>query len=115
MRCLPRAALPRPLHAGDLRPFERDEAPTRLGAQGTTAIGSTVRGPSLMYAHEGDRLVVPSEQPGGPAREAEILGFRKGDGSPPFHVRWSDTGHEGLCFPGPSAFVIHLGQSGAEN
>jgi hypothetical protein len=54
------------------------------------------------------RLVVPGEGPGRPSREAEILGFRSGDGSPPFHVGWSDTGHEGLCFPGPNAFAIHL-------
>lgn len=66
-----------------------------------------------MYAHKGDRLVVPSEHPDEPVREAEILGLRNVDGSPPFHVRWSDTGHEGLCFPGPNAFVVHLEPPGA--
>ena len=68
-----------------------------------------------MYAHKGDRLVVPSDCPDEPVREAEILGFRKGDGSPPFHVRWSDTGHEGLCFPGSNAFVVHLEHAAAED
>lgn len=61
-----------------------------------------------MYACKGDRLVVPSPQGGGPVRDAEILGVRNPDGSPPYHVRWSDTGHEGFFFPGPDAYVEHF-------
>ncbi len=47
-----------------------------------------------MYAAVGDRLVVPSHHVSGPVREAEILEVRHADGSPPYVVRWSDTGHE---------------------
>ncbi|MFI5101537.1 MAG: DUF1918 domain-containing protein [Actinomycetes bacterium] len=32
------------------------------------------------------------------------------DGAPPYLVRWSDTGHEGLYFPGPDT-VIHHGEA----
>jgi hypothetical protein len=61
-----------------------------------------------MYARKGDRLVIPSPHVDGHVRDAEILDVRKPDGSPPYHVRWSDTGHEGLFFPGPDAFVEHF-------
>lgn len=61
-----------------------------------------------MYARKGDRLVVPSPHVDGPVRDAEILEVKKSDGSPPYHVRWSDTGHEGYFFPGPDAFVEHF-------
>jgi hypothetical protein len=64
-----------------------------------------------MYACKGDRLVVPSPHLGGPVRDAEILGVRTPDGSPPYHVRWSDTGHEGFFFPGPDAYVEHFEHS----
>jgi len=43
-----------------------------------------------------------------PDRDAEVLEVRHADGSPPYVVRWSDTGHEGLVFPGPDAFIQHL-------
>ncbi len=60
-----------------------------------------------MYARKGDRLVVPSAHVGGPVRDAEIVGVRHPDGSPPYDVRWSDTGHEGYVFPGPDAHIEH--------
>lgn len=60
-----------------------------------------------MYARKGDRLVVPSPHVDGPVRDAEVLDVRNPDGSPPYHVRWSDTGHEGFFFPGPDAYVAH--------
>jgi Domain of unknown function (DUF1918) len=50
-----------------------------------------------VHAARGDRLVIRSPQ--------EV---RHADGSPPYVVRWSDTGHEGLVFPGPDAFIQHL-------
>lgn len=58
-----------------------------------------------MYARRGDRIVVRSQHLGGPHRDAEVLEVRHADGSPPYVVRWSDTGHESLFFPGPDAFV----------
>lgn len=61
-----------------------------------------------MHASAGDRLVVRSHTIGGPIRDAEILQVRHADGSPPYVVRWSDTGHEALVFPGPDAEVHHF-------
>jgi len=61
-----------------------------------------------MYAQVGDRLVVKSQHVDGPDRDAEILEVHHEDGSPPYLVRWSDTGHEALIFPGPDAVVQHF-------
>ena len=60
-----------------------------------------------MYAEVGDRLVVRGHKVGEHLREAEILEVRHADGTPPYVVRWADTGHEGLVFPGPDAVVQH--------
>lgn len=60
-----------------------------------------------MYAETGDRLVVQSAHLDTPARDAKILEVRNADGSPPYLVRWSDTGHEALVYPGPDAHVHH--------
>jgi len=49
-----------------------------------------------MFATTGDRLVVHSKHLGGPVRDAEVLEVRHPDGSPPYLVRWSDNGQEGL-------------------
>lgn len=61
-----------------------------------------------MYAAVGDRLVVRSVHLDGPVRDAEILEVRGRGGEPPYRVRWSDTGHESLVFPGPDASVEHF-------
>lgn len=60
-----------------------------------------------MKAQVGDRLVIKGHRMGEPDRDAEILEVRGPDGSPPYYVRWSDDGHEGLVFPGPDASVDH--------
>jgi hypothetical protein len=59
-----------------------------------------------LHAAAGDRLVIQSLR--GPVRDAEILEVRHPDGTPPYTVRWSDTGHEALVYPGADAFVQHL-------
>jgi hypothetical protein len=64
-----------------------------------------------MRAAAGDRIVIRSHRIGEPVRDAEILGTAP-DGEPPYQVRWSDTGHEGLFFPGSDAFVEHFPHSG---
>jgi hypothetical protein len=61
-----------------------------------------------MYAVVGDRLVVKSQHLGEPLRDGEILEVRRADGTPPYLVRWSDTGRESLVFPGPDATVQHF-------
>lgn len=61
-----------------------------------------------MHAAVGDRLVVRSLHVDGPHRDAEILEVRHPDGSPPYVVRWSDSGHEALVYPGPDAYIEHF-------
>jgi len=58
-----------------------------------------------MFAAVGDRLMVRSAHVGGAVRDAVVLEVRHEDGSPPYLVRWSDTGHESLFFPGPDTSV----------
>ena len=44
---------------------------------------------------------------GDAGRDGEILEVRGQDGGPPFVVRWSDNGHEGMIYPGADAVVQH--------
>jgi hypothetical protein len=60
-----------------------------------------------MRAQAGDRLVVRGHRVGEHERDAEILEVRGPEGTPPYIVRWSDTGDEGLVFPGSDATVEH--------
>jgi Domain of unknown function (DUF1918) len=68
-----------------------------------------------MFARKGDRIVVRSPKVSSPVRGAEILEVEHPDGTPPYRVRWSDTGHEALFFPGPDAYVEPLAPSGSES
>lgn len=61
-----------------------------------------------MHASVGDRLVVKGRHLDEPIRDGEIIGVRHADGSPPYVVRWEDTGHEALVYPGPDATVQHF-------
>ena len=61
-----------------------------------------------MRASVGDRLIVHGLHVDDPVRDAEILEVRGAGGGPPYLVRWSDDGHEGLVFPGPDAIVHHF-------
>ena len=61
-----------------------------------------------MRAEVGDRLVIKGHVVGEHDRDAEVLEVRGTDGAPPYLVRWSDTGHEGLLFPGTDARIEHL-------
>jgi hypothetical protein len=62
----------------------------------------------VMQAATGDRIVIKGHNVGEPDRDAEILEVRGDHGEPPYLVRWSDDGHEGLFFPGPDATVEHF-------
>ncbi|GAA2539915.1 hypothetical protein GCM10010423_42240 [Streptomyces levis] len=64
-----------------------------------------------MHAHLGDRLIVESPTTGVVRRDGEIIGLHHEDGTPPYDVRWSDTGAVTLVFPGPDA---HIRQAGAQ-
>jgi hypothetical protein len=56
----------------------------------------------------GDHLVVRGRTVSQPDRTAEVLEVLGTDGGPPYQVRWTEDGHEGLFFPGPDALVEHV-------
>ncbi len=58
-----------------------------------------------MDATKGDRLLVRGRHIGEPDRDAMILETCGPDDGPPYRVRWSDTGHETLFFPGGDVSV----------
>jgi len=60
-----------------------------------------------MHAAVGDQLVVMNLHLGEPVREGEIVEVHGPEGGPPYLVRWSDTGHESLVYPGPDARIQH--------
>ena len=61
-----------------------------------------------MRASVGDRIVIRGHHLGEPNRDCEVIEVRGPDGGPPYRVRWGDTGHEALFFPGPDASVQHF-------
>jgi hypothetical protein len=61
-----------------------------------------------MRASVGDRIVIAGHRMGEPERDCEVLEVRGPDGGPPFVVRWCDSGHETLFFPGADATVQHF-------
>ncbi|HVM54003.1 MAG TPA: DUF1918 domain-containing protein [Acidimicrobiales bacterium] len=61
-----------------------------------------------LHAAVGDRIIIKGHRVGEPDRDAEVLEVRGPDGGPPFMVRWSEDGHEGLFFPGSDAEVHHF-------
>lgn len=62
-----------------------------------------------MRATVGDRIVVASGVVGGAVRDGVVISCPHEDGSPPYQVRWSDTGEETLVFPGADTLVQHDG------
>lgn len=63
-----------------------------------------------MFAQPGDRIVVHGRHQGDAERKGQVTAVQHADGSPPYVVRWEDSGHESLFFPGPDAAVDHAGQ-----
>ena len=59
-----------------------------------------------MHAVPGDTLRMRGHRET-PERRGEILEARGPDGTVPFVVRWDDTGHTTLFFPGSEAIVEH--------
>ena len=60
---------------------------------------------AAVKAKVGDRLVEEGAHVGDHRRIGVITDERRPDGSPPYLVRWLDTGHESLVYPGPDARV----------
>ncbi|GAA2244308.1 MULTISPECIES: DUF1918 domain-containing protein [Kitasatospora] len=67
-----------------------------------------------MKAAVGDRIIVEGTRPGVTRRDGEVVALHHADGSPPYDVRWSDTGRVSEFFPGPDARVHHYPQPGPE-
>ena len=62
----------------------------------------------VVKAKVGDKLIEEGAHVGDHRRIGIITALRHNDGTPPYVVRWLDTGREGLVYPGPDA---HLEQS----
>jgi hypothetical protein len=58
-----------------------------------------------MQANIGDWLFVNSRNDSTHARRAKILDVGH-NGEPPYTVRWVDTDHDAIVFPGPDAEII---------
>lgn len=58
-----------------------------------------------MKAKIGDWLFVNSRNESTHARRAKILDVGR-DGAPPYTVRWVDTDHDAIVFPGPDAEIV---------
>ncbi len=59
-----------------------------------------------MKAKTGDWLVIKGATVDRPDQRGLITEVHSVDGSPPYVVRWLDTGHEATVFPGPDAIVV---------
>lgn len=59
-----------------------------------------------MQAKVGDRLVIKSPATEQSDHRGLITEVRSPDGSPPYVVRWLDTGRVAMVFPGPDAVVV---------
>jgi len=64
-----------------------------------------------MNANPGDRIIIRGRHTGQPERACRVLEVRGEEGGPPYLVRWDDSGHETLFFPGTDATVDHTGRS----
>ena len=61
-----------------------------------------------MKASVGDRIVIGGRHYGDPERDCEVLEVRRPDGEPPYVIRWGDSGHVAILFPGVDAVVQHF-------
>jgi hypothetical protein len=61
-----------------------------------------------MQASVGDRIIIRGRHNGDLTRDCEVLEVRGQDGGPPYVVRWGDSGHEAILYPGTDAIVQHF-------
>jgi hypothetical protein len=59
-----------------------------------------------MKAKVGDWLVMKGFTIDQPEQRGMIVEVRSVDGSPPYGVRWLDSDHVAIVFPGPDAIVV---------
>lgn len=55
-----------------------------------------------MYAQVGDRLLIGHDR----QRTGTIIGIPRGEGQPPYVVKWLSTGHIAMVFPDEYARII---------
>ncbi len=67
-----------------------------------------------MKAAVGDRIVTASGVVGGVVRDGVVTECPHDDGSPPYRVRWSDTGEETLVYPGSDTIVDAQLEAGSD-
>lgn len=60
----------------------------------------------VMKAKVGDWLVIKGATVDRPDQRGLIAEVHSSDGSPPYVVRWLDSGHTATVFPGPDAIVV---------
>jgi hypothetical protein len=60
----------------------------------------------FMKAKVGDWLVIKGTTIDRPDQRGLITEVHSSDGSPPYMVRWLDSGHVATVFPGPDAVVV---------
>jgi hypothetical protein len=65
-----------------------------------------------MQAQVGDRLVMEGVHVGDRKRVGIISGLSHQDGTPPYTVKWLDTGRESLVFPGSECHIEHPAEDG---
>ncbi len=65
-----------------------------------------------MHATIGDHIMIKGHRIGQPDRDCEVLEVHGTDDGPPYLVRWGDSGHETLFFPGSDATVRSEERSG---
>ena len=58
-----------------------------------------------MQAKVGDRLVMEGVHVGDRKRVGIISKLSHADGTPPYTVKWKDTGRESLVFPGSESHI----------
>ncbi|HXQ18448.1 MAG TPA: DUF1918 domain-containing protein [Acidimicrobiales bacterium] len=58
-----------------------------------------------MQAKPGDRIVIEGHRVGDPTRDCKVIEAHGRDGGPPYLVRWGDSDHDTLFFPGSDASV----------
>ncbi|WP_217913488.1 CBS domain-containing protein [Miltoncostaea marina] len=64
--------------------------------------------PAGLRGAPGDRLVIHGHRLGEPSRDAEVLEARGPEGTAPFLVRWEDSGHVTLLYPGSDARIERI-------
>ena len=60
-----------------------------------------------MQAHVGDEITIDGHVVGEPRRVGRIVDVRGEDGGPPYEVKWDDTEHTTLLYPGSDAHITH--------